>query len=400
MQDEITNCADHAPLSPAANRYLILSLVPGCVLGQLTTEPGWPGLKPRDSNPCCSATCQVLTSLPRLRINSMLGRNLPASHPWIQLCYHLHQPHPPICPGSYLYISCRSWKAVILLLINNRLLQQYPSVSIILLSRRWGTTSISCPLCLREVNNHHHQYTTLSQAPIATMTSFISGLFSASTRQERPESMIHRPVTPGSPNKDTHNFITPISTPQGSPSKKTVPPGANELSEYFDNFKLSSGAGNSHPLDAPVKLTPPTKDPRFSPGKINNHSNIRIFEDSPAGSNDQSIIQKPAPAAAPRQQHTQENTPPASRRPPIVGQDSAVSVLQPSQPSHAASARQEFYHLRERDSRPATPIKKFNTNRGLTAEERELLAKPNVKRMVNVTQLCMLARSPGGSLMI
>jgi hypothetical protein len=228
------------------------------------------------------------------------------------------------------------------------------------------------------------------------MTSFISGLFSTSTRQERPESMIHRPVTPASPNKDTHNFITPISTPQGSPSKKTVPPGANELSEYFDNFKLSSGAGNGngHPSDASGKLTPSAKDPRLSPGKINNHSNIRIFEDSPSGSTDHSIIQKPAPAAAPRQQQTQENTPPVSRRPPIVGQDSAASVLQPSQPSHAASARQEFYHLRERDTKPATPIKKFNTNRGLTAEERELLAKPNVKRMVNVTQLCTLAWSP------
>lgn len=230
------------------------------------------------------------------------------------------------------------------------------------------------------------------------MTSFISGLFSANTRPERPESMIHRPVTPASPNKETHNFITPISTPQGSPSKKTVPPGANELGEYFDNFKLSSGAGNSHPLDAPVKLTPPTKDPRVSPGKINNLTNIRIFEDNSAGTADESIIQKPAPAAAPRQQHTQENTPPVSRRPPIVGQDSAASVLQPSQPSHAASARQELYHLRERDSKPATPIKKFNTNRGLTAEERELLAKPNVKRMVNVTQLCMLARHPQGRL--
>lgn len=231
------------------------------------------------------------------------------------------------------------------------------------------------------------------------MASFMASLFSSSTRQDKTDVAVHRPITPASPNKETPSFTTPVRTPMGSPSKKTAPPGANDLPDYFDNIKLNSptigseGWKTGNPFDAPpVKLAPPTANTRLSPGKINNN-NIQIFEDHPMGGADESIIQKPAPAAAPRKQ-AQENTPPVSSRPPIVGQDSTASVLQPS---HAAISRSELYHLRERErerEKPATPIKKFNTNRGLTAEERELLAKPNVKRMVNVTQLCKYCRIP------
>jgi cell cycle protein kinase DBF2 len=222
------------------------------------------------------------------------------------------------------------------------------------------------------------------------MASFMASLFSSSTRQDKPDGAVHRPTTPANPIQAAPSFTTPVRTPQGSPSKKTAPPGANDLPDYFDNIKLNSptigseGWKTGNPFDAPpVKLAPPTPK-----GKINNN-NIQIFEDHPTGGADESIIQKPAPAAAPRKQ-AQENTPPVSSRPPIVGHDSTASVLQPS---HAAISRSELYHLRERE-KPSTPIKKFNTNRGLTAEERELLAKPNVKRMVNVTQLCKNTRIP------
>ena len=82
-------------------------------------------------------------------------------------------------------------------------------------------------------------------------------------------------------------------------------------------------------------------------------------------------------SGSPLRKQGQENTPPSVAR---------GGHAEPShQPSHAALSRQEPYQLRDR---PSTPARKFNTQRGLTAEELEILQKPNVKRLVNVTQLC------------
>lgn len=204
------------------------------------------------------------------------------------------------------------------------------------------------------------------------MASFMASLFSNSKAQDRQDAA-QRPTTP---NPSRNSFVTPTITPQGSPSKKTAPPGAHDLPTAFDNLTLTNS-----PFDAPVKFDPSPLGTNLSPGKINNA--INIFEDSPASAADESIIQKPAAVASPRK-YGQENTPPVSSRPPIVDSPSYIS--------HAAVSRQGLYQQAGRE-RPSTPAKKFNTSRGLTAEERELLQKPNIKRLVNVTQLCTFLRA-------
>lgn len=205
------------------------------------------------------------------------------------------------------------------------------------------------------------------------MASFVASLFSNSKAQDK-QDVAQRPATP-----NRNSFVTPTITPQGSPSKKTVPPGAHDLPVAFDNLKLNS----TNPFDAPVKFDPAALGNHLSTGRINNNT-INIFEDGPDAAADESIIQKPATAASPRK-HGQENTPPVTTRPPIVDSPSYIS--------HAAVSRQGLYQQTGRE-RPSTPAKKFNTSRGLTAEERELLQKPNVKRLVNVTQLCRFLQIP------
>lgn len=201
------------------------------------------------------------------------------------------------------------------------------------------------------------------------MASFMASLFSnAKTTQEKQDAS----PRPGTPNRNS--FITPTITPQGSPSKKTVPPGAHDLPVAFDSLNLNS---KNNPFDAPVRFDPSTLGTHLSTGKVNNNT-INIFEDNSASGADESIIQKPTTAASPRKQG-QENTPPVSTRPPIADSPSYIN--------HAAASRHAPYQQTGRE-RPSTPAKKFNTSRGLTPEERELLKKPNVKRLVNVTQLC------------
>lgn len=205
------------------------------------------------------------------------------------------------------------------------------------------------------------------------MASFLSNMFPSQSAKEGKSPASERPGTP------TKNcFLTPVATPQGSPSKKTIPPGANELSSTFENaLKL-----NPVSLDSPaVKLGRPQSGTPLSPTK----SNAQPIEDgyftsasSPVVDN--SIIHKSGDTAGtPLKRQGQENTPPS--RIPVRD-----SVYQHNQ---AALSRQELYL---RDSRPVTPAtpttKKFNTSRGLTPEELEILKKPNVRRLVNVTQLC------------
>ncbi|KAK6956346.1 hypothetical protein Daesc_001623 [Daldinia eschscholtzii] len=179
---------------------------------------------------------------------------------------------------------------------------------------------------------------------------------------------------PGTPTKNS--FITPVSTPHGSPSKKTLPPGANELPTTFDALKL-----NPVSLDSPVRLGRPQNGASpLSPAK----SNIQPADDGyfPTASPtvDNSVVHKAGePAGTPSKKQGQENTPPS--RIPVRD-----SVYQHNQ---AARSRAELYQLR--DTRSTAPsIKRFNTSRGLTPEEMELLKKPNVRRLVNVTQLYFL----------
>ncbi|KAK7757643.1 serine/threonine-protein kinase dbf2 [Diatrype stigma] len=207
------------------------------------------------------------------------------------------------------------------------------------------------------------------------MASFITSMF-PSQGKDLKSPITERPDTPGTPTRN--NFLNPVSTPQGSPSKKTVPPGAHDLPTAFDsalNLKTSA-------LDSPIKLGRPQSQiiTPLSPAK----GNLQPTEDvSPANGSprvDESIIHKSgsSPGSPLKKQQGQENTPP-----------SRIPVAEPlHQHNHAAASRQEVYNLRERPHTATT--KKFNTHRGLTPEELETLKKPSVRRLVNVTQLYFL----------
>ncbi|CAI6094035.1 unnamed protein product [Clonostachys chloroleuca] len=200
------------------------------------------------------------------------------------------------------------------------------------------------------------------------MASFMSSFFPGG-KEKLPEEAGARPITPNKNN----NFVGPTSTPQGSPSKKTIPPGAHDLSSVFDNAMNLQASG----IEAPVKLARPQSviTTQLSPGKGKPNP---LDEASPNPNYDDSVIHKGASPGSPSKKQGQENTPPMSR---LAAADS------PIQHNHAAVTRQQLYEHRERSSAPA---KRFNTSRGLTPEEREILQKPNVRRMVNVTQLYFL----------
>ncbi|PNP82558.1 hypothetical protein FNYG_04267 [Fusarium nygamai] len=200
------------------------------------------------------------------------------------------------------------------------------------------------------------------------MASFMSSFFPGG-KEKNPasENGSSRPATPST---RVDNFLNPASTPQGSPSKNTNPPGSQDLPSAFE----SALTLNPPVMEPPLKLgRPQSVVTPLSPGKTKvqplDESNVNI---------DESVVHKTRPAS-PQKKQGQENTPPASR---LAGTDS------PHQHSHAAVTRQQHYEHRERPNTPAT--KKFNTARGLTPEEREILQKPNVKRLVNVTQLYFL----------
>ncbi|KAK2052331.1 kinase-like protein [Colletotrichum caudatum] len=191
------------------------------------------------------------------------------------------------------------------------------------------------------------------------MSGFMANLFPGGARDTHTSS---RPETP-----TRNSFINPPSTPQGSPSKRTIPPGAHELPDALDNaLKLSTPVLERPRLDRPLSvITTPQ-----SPGRGN--------ENSPRM--DDSVLHKGTTfTGSPlKKTHGQENTPPIPR---LGATDS------PYQQSHAAMSRHELYQPREK---AATPRNKFNTQRALTPEELEILQRPNVRRLVNVTQLYFL----------
>lgn len=188
------------------------------------------------------------------------------------------------------------------------------------------------------------------------------------SRSSQNDVFADRPSTP-----NRNSFITPVHTPQGSPSKNRMPPGAHDLPVAFENaMKLTPGNSGS-----PTKSgRPGTSGTPLSPGK----SNALAVDDSYFGSAsaDDSVLHKSAISpGSPLRQQGQENTPPSSR----LGEPSLAQ-------NPAALSRHELYQPRDQ---PSQATKKYNTQRGLTAEELEILQKPNVKRLANVTQLC---RSP------
>lgn len=176
-----------------------------------------------------------------------------------------------------------------------------------------------------------------------------------------------RPSTPVGRN----NFVEPASTPTGSPSKRTVPPGAHELPQALESsLKLSSNV-----FDTPIKLGRPQSVIRpLSPAKGHNPDIDMTMGDVP----EESILQR-GPPTTPLKHHGQENTPPSTT--------SKHAPTQSVQHNHAALSRQDIYQ----SPRAVAPAKKFDTSRGLTQEEKDILQKPNVRRLVNVTQLCKYA---------
>lgn len=155
-------------------------------------------------------------------------------------------------------------------------------------------------------------------------------------------------------------FTSPYATPQGSPSKSKLPPGATELPDAFDHaMRLDPGS--------PVKLGRQQMSPH-SPNK----TGWQVFEESL----DQSINRSEynLGPGSPTRKQGKENTPPGARQ------------SKPS-PNQAAVSRQEPYQSRDTDSGAK---QRYNTQRGLTTEELEKLQLPKVKRLANVTQLCKI----------
>lgn len=159
-----------------------------------------------------------------------------------------------------------------------------------------------------------------------------------------------KPQTPTSA-----GFTSPFATPQGSPSKKQLPPGANDLPNVFENaMKLAP----SSPTKAGRQQLSP-----HSPNKGNRQVTEENLENS--------VL---SPGSPPKKSN-KENTPQALR----------PTKEATFNPNSAAVSRQEHYQPRE--TSPSTRSK-YNTQRGWTSEELEKLQSPKVKRLVNVTQLC------------
>ncbi|KUI73520.1 Serine/threonine-protein kinase sid2 [Cytospora mali] len=194
------------------------------------------------------------------------------------------------------------------------------------------------------------------------MASFMSNIFSPGGKDNNGRLDLGRPSTP-----IRNSFIEPASTPQGSPSKRTFPPGALDLPQALEShLKL-----NSNVLESPIRLgRPQSVVAPLSPAKANKVPPSDTESTTTIG--DESILQRPTPAT-PLKHQGQENTPPTASKIPL-------------QHSHAALSRQDVYS----NPRPAHPPNKFETSRGLTQEERDILEKPNVRRLVNVTQLYFL----------
>lgn len=166
--------------------------------------------------------------------------------------------------------------------------------------------------------------------------------------------------TPGTPT--SAGFTSPYATPQGSPSKKQIPPGANELADVFENA---------------VRLTPssPTKSDRqlrpHSPNKIGRQGLEQSLGDVARHGHPEFST---SPDRGVRMGN-QENTP------PTMWHQKDASYT----PTAAAISRQEPYQSRETSEKARS-----NVIRGLSTEELEKLQMPKVKRLANVTQLCTI----------
>ncbi|KAL8731138.1 MAG: hypothetical protein Q9181_004407 [Wetmoreana brouardii] len=173
------------------------------------------------------------------------------------------------------------------------------------------------------------------------------------TRSGNTQSENERPQTPTGA-----AFTSPFATPQGSPSKKQLPPGANDLPNVFENAMKFAPASPTKASRQPLSPHSPRKGNRQA---LDEHA-------------DESIFGPPSPTG----KSNMENTPPALRQ-------SKEATFNPNQ---AAISRQEPYQSRESSDQGTRS--RFNLQRGLSTEELEKLQLPKVKRLANVTQLYFL----------
>jgi hypothetical protein len=170
------------------------------------------------------------------------------------------------------------------------------------------------------------------------------------------------------------DFVNQMNTPQGSPSKTHLPPGAFDLPGTFDN---------SLRLAPPVPVAAPAVS-QGSPVSKSNIPRLQQFASSKADLNGST-------PSSPTRKGNKENTPPALLTAGVNGSAAQSGIPAPRSPKKelgqvpsltpAQQSRREVYRTRE-EKQPAY------MQRGLTPEELEKLSKPAVKRLVNVTQLC------------
>ncbi|KAK5129010.1 hypothetical protein LTR85_000343 [Meristemomyces frigidus] len=179
---------------------------------------------------------------------------------------------------------------------------------------------------------------------------------------------------PGTPMRETdaNGFMSPNQTPQGSPSKNKMPPGAFDLPDVFSNaMKLMPTQGQPN---GKMALQAKQQGTATSPGKEGKTSNMDPFggQDAKAG----------AMPGSPLRKQGKENTPPTVQRPQLQQTQSFIN--------QAAQSRQEPYRPREDHSPTRTQKQSPAISGALTPEDIEKLQKPNVKRLANVTQLYFL----------
>ena len=157
-----------------------------------------------------------------------------------------------------------------------------------------------------------------------------------------------------SPHTPTGNaFTSPVQTPIGSPSKKQLPPGANDLPNVFDNA---------------LQLGP--MSPKAQ-GMLSSKQALSMADDNVNRDPFADPASQRPPVESPARQSNKENAPNNGLK---LGRDPAY------QQNQAAISRQEPYQPAESRRGPLV--------RGLSAEDLQKIQQPRVKRLVNVTQLC------------
>ncbi|KAI9809292.1 MAG: hypothetical protein M1825_002583 [Sarcosagium campestre] len=179
-----------------------------------------------------------------------------------------------------------------------------------------------------------------------------------------------RPQTP------TRHAFTTQATPQGSPSKKQLPPGAHLLPDAFEKvMKLTPT-----PQSSPSKAGPPSWAPSLQSHVLSPNRNTVPVSDDKIFDVENSVVHNnnfAAPINPNRPHANKENASPTSR---------LAKEFTPPQ-NLAALSRHEVYQPRDNS---AQTLNKFGLQRGLSVDDLERLQQPKVKRLANVTQLYFL----------